>query len=158
MIMSFVGCSADAPEGMKAASSENEAFYLYVPTTWTVNSSGGTASAYIVTDNSNVSMTCMLMDEGLTTTEAYAAYAKAALASVLKDYEDIGETTETKLGGKPAVSFEYKAKSGETVFKWRQTVTIKSDTFYILTYTSTAEKFDSHLEELDKITENVRFK
>ena len=158
MLLCFVGCSENAPDGMKAASSENEAFYLYIPTTWTVNSSGGTASGYLVTDYSNVSMTCMLMDEGLTTLDEYVTYTKAALAEVLKDYEDVGEVTKTKLGSRDAVSFEYSAWSGTVNYKWRQVVTLRSDMFYILTYTSTVENFDSHLEEVDKIIENVKFK
>lgn len=159
-VLCLSSCSGGAPSGMTTASGDNDAFYLYVPSTWTVNTSGGTASAYIVTDFSNVSMTCMLPEDNISTVAEYVEYTRNALAAALKDYENEndGALTEMTLGGKDAVSFDYSAKMGTVVYKWRQIVTMKSDTFYILTYTSTAENFDSHLEELAQIVENVSFK
>ena len=58
------GCSkSEAPEGYHNAAGDHEAFYFYVPTTWTLNNTGGTASAYYSSsDMSNVSMTCMVIE------------------------------------------------------------------------------------------------
>lgn len=160
MMLCAVSCSgSDVPDGMRLASSENEAFYLYVPEGWTVNTSGGTASAYYTSaDRSNVSMTCMLQDDGLTTLEEYETFCREQFTSSLPGYAADGESSSVKLGGQDAVSFEYTATVGKINYKYRQVVTLYKDIFYILTFTSTAENYKSHVEDVAEIVASVVFK
>ena len=165
------GCSDNAaPDGYQNAAGDSEAFYLYVPTTWVLNNSGGTASAYYSSDDySNVSMTCMVIDPGeMDELEEYKTITLAELESVLPDFKvveapvdsDIPEEDKVPLtlGGRDAISFEYECTLGGETYRYKQVVTLKDDFFYLLTYTSLAENYDKHIEEVDGIVENVTFK
>lgn len=167
----LTGCAdKEAPDGYQNAAGESEAFYLYVPTTWVLNNSGGTASAYYSSDDySNVSMTCMIIDpDEMDELEEYKTITLAELASVLPDFKvvetpvdsDIPEEDRAPLtlGGREAISFEYECTLSGKTYRYMQVVTLKDDFFYLLTYTSLAENYDAHLEEVAGIIENVTFK
>ena len=84
------GCSdSQAPEGYQNAASSNEAFYLYVPQAWTLNNTGGTASAYYSNaDTSNVSMTCMIIEPGtMDNLDQYYDITISQLKEVLPDFK-----------------------------------------------------------------------
>lgn len=167
----LTGCSdKTAPDGYQNAAGDSEAFYLYVPTTWVLNNSGGTASAYYSSDDySNVSMTCMVIDPGeMDELEEYKTITLAELESVLPDFKVIEPTIPEDvveediepltLGGRDAISFEYECTLAGKTYRYKQVVTLKDDFFYLLTYTSLAENYDKHLETVDGIIENVTFK
>ena len=165
------GCSDNtAPDGYQNAAGESEAFYLYVPTTWALNNSGGTASAYYSSDDfSNVSMTCMVIDpDEMDELEEYKTITLAELEAVLPEFKvfetpvdsDIPEEDRAPLtlGGRDAISFEYECTLSGQTYRYMQVVTLKDDFFYLLTYTALAENYDAHLEEVNGIIENVTFK
>ena len=165
------GCAdKDAPEGYQNAAGESEAFYLYVPTTWVLNNSGGTASAYYSSDDySNVSMTCMIIDpDEMDELEEYKTVTLSELEALLPDFKVIESTVDSDipeedrkpltLGGRDAISFEYECTLSGKTYRYMQVVTLKDDFFYLLTYTSLAENYDSHLEEVAGIIENLTFK
>ena len=94
------GCAdKDAPDGYQNAAGESEAFYLYVPTTWVLNNSGGTASAYYSSDDfSNVSMTCMVIDPGeMDELEEYKTFTLAELEAVLPDFKVIESAVDSDI-------------------------------------------------------------
>ncbi len=207
----FVGCSDDsAPEGFKNVANENDAFFLYVPTTWVSNTAGGTASAYYSSsDTSNVSMTCMLMSSELMSLDDYSTKSVESLSAVLPNFtlvekteissesttatdsttsspdgtaspasesestttadettsapsddtsaEETIKTTE-KLGGYDAIRFEYTATLEGKTYHYLQVVAVKSDMFYLLTYTALEENFANHLPEVNAIIGYVTFK
>lgn len=167
----LTGCADNAaPEGYQNAAGESEAFYLYVPTTWVLNNSGGTASAYYSSDDySNVTMTCMVIDpEEMDDLSEYKTITLSELGAILPDFKVIEPTVPEgtveedikplTLGGRDAISFEYECTLGGKTYRYMQVVTMKDDFFYLLTYTSLAENYDSHLEEVSGIIENVTFK
>lgn len=161
MLVSLVGCSnAGAPEGMQNAASENEAFYLFVPQAWTPNASSGIASAYYSAsvDRSNVSVTCTLPAEGYLSVEQYVTYTTDSLGKMLDDFTVVSAPAEAKLGGAAALSFDYTATVNGVAYKYRQIVSAYKDIFYVFTYTSTAELFDSHLGDVDAIVSYFTFK
>ena len=160
MLLSVFGCGeTDVPDGMITASTDADSFNFYVPKAWVVNSSSGTASAYYSsTDQSNVSFVAMVMDSDCTTLEEYEAKAEESLKGALPGFSGLSEKKDTVLCGKTARSFEYSATVDGTEYRFRQYVTVDSHSFYVLTYTAKSDLFESHLEDLDKIAENVSFK
>ena len=62
------------------------------------------------------------------------------------------------IADKETLVFEYECKLGEDHYKYMQAVTMKDDFFYIFTYTSLAENYDSHLEEVNSIISYITFK
>lgn len=161
MLVSLVGCSnAGAPEGMQNAASENEAFYLFVPKAWTPNTSSGIASAYYTAnvDKSNVSVTCTLPGEGFLSVDQYVSYTTESLSKMLGDFAVVSDPAEATLGGAAALSFDYTATVNGVSYKYRQIVCAYKDIFYVFTYTSTAELFDSHLEDVNTILSHFTFK
>ena len=171
LVLILSGCSKDgAPDGYQNVANENDAFYFYVPTTWVSNTSGGTASAYYSSDDySNVSFTCMVIDPGVTDTlETYKTTALAEFAAVLPEFKEIAREEKLDENGiaipdpiiedKETLVFEYECKLGEDHYKYMQAVTMKDDFFYIFTYTSLAENFDKHAEEVNSIISYINFK
>lgn len=160
-VLVLSGCSVsgvEVPDGMKVVSSENEAFYLFVPISWVSNDSSGTASAYYSdADRSNVSMTCMASDQVMNIDD-YVALCRAELEAVIPNYAPAGEIEDAVLGGRNGKSFDYTASIGDVNYKYRQIVVIYNNLFYIFTYTSTPEGFDLHINEVENIISKIRFK
>jgi len=171
LILVLSGCSDDgAPDGYKNVATDNESFYFYVPTAWVSNTSGGTASAYYSSDDfSNVSFTCMVIDPGVTDTlETYHSTALSELGEVLPQFKEIisepkldengVEIAPPTIADKETLVFEYECTLGSDNYKYMQAVTMKDDFFYIFTYTSLANNYDKHLDEVNSIISNIRFK
>lgn len=172
LVLVLSGCSSDegAPDGYQNVATDKESFYFYVPTTWVSNTSGGTASAYYSSDDySNVSFTCMVIEPGVTDTlETYKATALKEFAEVLPAFKEVAsepkldengmEIAPPTIDGRETLIFEYECTLGEDNYKYKQAVTMKDDFFYIFTYTSLADNYDKHLEEIDKIIGYIKFK
>jgi hypothetical protein len=114
-------------------------------------------------------MTCIVIDPGeMDELEEYKTITLAELESVLPDFKVIEPTIPEDaveediepltLGGRDAISFEYECTLAGKTYRYMQVVTLKDDFFYLLTYTSLAENYDAHLEEVNGIIENVTFK
>ena len=68
------------------------------------------------------------------------------------------DTADCTLGGSPAKQYIYTASMSGTEYKFMQVVTIRSNEVYILTYTATAEKYDSHIEDVISMVDYFKFK
>ncbi len=160
VLLSFSGCGdSDVPDGMIRASVEADSFDFFVPKGWTVNTGTGTASAYYSSsDRSNVSFVAMVVDADMSDFDEYVEKADQSFKSTLPGYSGIKERKDTTMCGSPAVSFEYSATVDGVEWRFMQTVTARGHSFYILTYTAEADKYESHLDSVRQITENVRFK
>ena len=175
ILTSFVlilsGCSdSETPDGYQNVASDRESFYLYTPKSWVSNASGGTASAYYSSDDySNVSFTCMVIDPGeMDELAEYKTITLAELETVLPDFKVIEEETvedalaeevaPITIAGRETITFEYECTLGGQTYKYMQAVTMKDDFFYIFTYTSLAENYDKHLDEVNQIVAYITFK
>ncbi|MBR4062331.1 MAG: DcrB-related protein [Clostridia bacterium] len=165
------GCSeSEAPDGYQNVATDNEAFCFYVPKSWVDNTPSGTASAYYSSDDySNVSFTCMVIDPGeMDDLAEYKAISIEELGTVLPNFKVIeNETADDALAeevapitiaGRETITFEYECTLSGQTYKYMQAVTMKDDFFYIFTYTSLAENYDSHLEEVNSIISYITFK
>lgn len=171
LVLMLSGCSdSEVPEGYQNVATNNESFYFYVPQTWVSNASGGTASAYYSSDDySNVSFTCMVIDPGeMDDLEEYKTITLAELGSVLPDFKVIEqestgdelpeEEAPVTIAAKETIVFEYECTLSGQTYKYMQAVTMKDDFFYIFTYTSLAENYEKHLDEVDQIISYISFK
>ena len=165
------GCSdSEVPDGYQNVATSNEAFYFYVPKSWVDNTPSGIASAYYSSDDySNVSFTCMVIEPGkMDELEEYKSVSIEELGAILPDFKVIEkDTTEDALAdevapltiaGRETVTFEYECTLGGQTYRYMQAVTMKDDFFYIFTYTSLAENFDKHTEEVNSIISYINFK
>ena len=175
LVLVLSGCSkSQAPDGYQNVASYSESFYFYVPTTWVSNASGGTASAYYSSDDySNVSFTCMVIDPGeMDDLQEYKTITLAELEAVLPDFkiiETVKVTVDTpdeetvsaallSIDGRESITFEYECTLSGQTYRYMQAVTMKDDFFYIFTYTSLAENYDKHYEEVRDIISYIEFK
>lgn len=162
VIFSVAGCSkSEIPNGYIEISTSSSPYHLYVPKSWYNNSSGGQISAYYSSqDKSNIGVTAMIQDydAGLETVDDYTETVDSSLAGLLPEYKREGDFKETTLGGRAAKSFEYSATVDGRNYRFMQIVTLKGYDFFIFTYTAEADRYESHLEEIDEILSYFTFK
>ena len=161
------GQNSDVPKGMQQIESEFVDYKFYVPSTWTVDKTSGFLSAYVPDDKSNVSMMTMTatraykdvgeyIDEYLTELEnTYVGFEYIESESLVPTAEK--PKTGLTLGDKEAARLVYKIKLGDTTYKYMQVITSSGYYIYTLTYTALIDKFDSHLEEVNKIITEFKF-
>jgi hypothetical protein len=149
---------ADAPDGMKLASNDDVAYRFYVPSTWTLDVSLPTSSAYVSeSDRSNVNVTVYMPEATQMTAEEYWSQCEQQLSSVLDDYTLLS-TTPATLDTRPANTYVYTATIGGNLYRFAQTVASYRGMVYTLTYTAAEDVFDSHLDELGKMIAAFEFR
>lgn len=163
-IMLLSGCATgdadlSAPDGMKLFSNDNVDYTAYVPVNWIVDMSTGTLSAYVSSaDASSINITAQIL-ESVTTLEEYWKGYEADFAETFKDMEYVGKApATTTLDGVAAHKYTYTATVTGNQYKFMQIVCIKDTTVYVITYTSTPDRFDGNMEDVDKILDNFSFK
>ena len=157
LCMTLVACSEpDAPDGYKLVSDENVAYRFYAPTTWNSNNSNGVSCVYYsATDPSMVMITTYLPDEsGLT---ALWETIEQSYKTTYTNYTFISKEATT-LGGRNAEAFTFTATIGGVDYKVKQIITGYGEYFYTMTYMSSPENFDSHLEALTGMAGVFEFK
>ncbi len=162
ILMLLTGCSEasdiQAPDGMKLFSNEHVDYTAFVPAEWIVDMSTGTLSAYVSSaDASNISITAQAL-EGIMTLDDYWKGYEEDFNSTFTDMEYVGEApTTTTLSGLPANKYVYTATVTGNDYKFMQVVCIKETTVYVITYTSTPEKYDDNMENVEKVLDNFSF-
>ena len=140
----------EAPEGLKIASTNKRPYRFFVPESWTVDTRAKLSAAYFSeTDKSNVSLQAHMSTGVYPNLEEYFENSKTKYENIYGDKFNIVSKTEAKMGGLDAIQFTFTVKSGNNTYKLMQTVCAKGEMYYILTYTSTPELFDSHLADID---------
>ncbi|MBR6682228.1 MAG: DcrB-related protein [Clostridia bacterium] len=155
------GENTEAPAGMKAVESSDDLNYnFFIPDAWTQDLSTGAVSAYYSTgDTSNVSITTFNIDDYEKTLDDYVNEYMTGLDENLGEFTLIeGYPQNTLLGGFGASKLEYTATFSGTGYKYMQILCIYRGNMYVFTYTSNAEKYDSHLEEVNVMLDNFSFK
>ncbi len=154
----LTGCkNTDIPDGMKTASADNVPYMFFVPMSWVSDVEDNISSAYYsVNDQSNVAVTAYA---AAMTVEEYwklccEDYQKTFTAFVF-DEKDVKSAV---LGGKNAKQYTYKIRVGEKSYKLMQTITQHDNIMYSLTYTASEENFDKHLDDVNTIISQFRFR
>ncbi len=150
----------NTPEGMKLASADNAQYRFYVPVSWEANMSDRMSDAYYPESGKpNVSVSAYSPDAYMTP-EAYFEQCQDIYKKEIPGY-----TYDAATGAEPrqvaeraAVSYTYTATYGGTEYKIMQTVLEYNDLIYSITYTSPADRFDAHIEDVELMLTSFKFR
>ena len=158
MSLSLLSCANGeaAPEGMVDVAPDNEKYNFYVPQNWRTNSGDIVGAYYSLSDRSNVSV--MAYGGEHESSEAYWNDFKLRAGNTFEKFEVITENEAKVIDDRNAMRYVYKMKLDGKEYQCMQTVTAFSNIFYVITYTSTPENYESHLEDVEKMLSNFDFK
>ena len=145
----------DVPDGMKIISRDEHPYRFFVPTSWKTNEKTDFSAAYVSQeDSSNVSLQFLMVSEKEMgkSIDDYFAECEERYKKVFSSYERLDSAAIT-MAGREAKKYTYKIVSGGIEYKQMQAIVEKGGVYYVLTYTSLPENFDSHLGDVDKMIE-----
>ena len=160
LCLGLVSCGGDptVPNGYQLISNDDVPYRFYAPTQWSINNgTAGNSAYYSTTDRSIVSVTSYIPDAGQESIDAFWAYTEGEYNAVYTDYTLI-ESNAGALGGRNAMRYVFTATIGAQPCKVLQVIAAYGNSYYILTYTSTPENFDSHLEAVEGMIGVFEFK
>ncbi len=144
------------PKGMQLCTNDVINYNLFVPDEWTPSISTGAVGAYCsAEDTTNVTVMAWNVDSSMTLDKWWDGY-KQDFELVFDDMSD-PKKENTTLGGAAAQKYTYTAKLGEHEYYYVQVACIHWSMVYVLTFTSTPEKCEQHMEDLGKIIEYFEF-
>ncbi len=173
LVFTVISCSkekTDAPAGMKSVSNSTDDYQLFIPEEWEVSRADGMVMAHVPetsgeTPNFSVTTYEFPFSEEYNSIEKY--YGNYVPNVYLKDIEtnfpdvefiESEKLLECEVDGRESRSVVFTATIGEKSYKFKQIITIGSDTqIYIFTYTANEKTFDTHLANINKIIEEFRF-
>lgn len=158
-LMTACGKKADAPKGMKLASGDAASYSLFIPKDWKIDVQTGYTAAHVSEeDKTNVSVTVYDLEHTNSTVDEWWEVNSADFAVVCTDYKEIRIGADTVLDGVNAKEYVYSAKLGSAEYTYHQVAAVTdSGTVYVITYTTTPDKYESHLETFNKITSEFKF-
>lgn len=148
LCMSFVGCSAnEAPDGMKSVTLEGEPFILYVPESWTDNTSSGISSAFVST--MTISARYRAVADGTALSEHVSSVTEA-YSSSLKDFKLVSSASAV-LGGSDATVIKYTAEYNGVPYSFTEYVTIYKGDAIHLKFTCPTSLYENNVSAFDEV-------
>ncbi len=163
-LVTLVSCSAkkdpNIPDGMTYSENEAVDFYLYYPEEWILDRNDGMVSVRVSDkDRSNVSVTAFTAPSDVQNIEGYIKDEYIGLVEEnFIDFTMLSEAEVSVLGGVESRRFVYTASVAGETYKFMQNITYRYGYIYIFTYTSTVEGFDTHIDEVNEISDAFEFK
>ena len=74
------------------------------------------------------------------------------------EFEVITENAAKVVSGRNALQFVYKLKIDGEIYQCQQTVLAYGNLLYVITYTATAERYETHISDIDNIISLISFK
>lgn len=164
--MLLSGCAAkteesEVPKGMKLFSNEYVDYTAYIPESWIVNEPTATPYAYAGSqDASSINIVAQSLsneqiEAGL---GAYWESYSESFKQNMPDFESVSEVTEGFLLDKTEASqYIYKGTVSGEKYQFQQTICMHGGYGYIITYTSTPELFNEHIEEVEQVINTFKF-
>jgi len=156
------------PNDMQAIAGEAGDYDLIVPANWLVETTVGITSAYAEDEaRSSVTVTANELTAEVTSIEAYwdmfaeefaATFADFAMVDAEPSDVVVGSAYEDTTRHTDALKYRYTATVGGVKYQWMQVLCLRGATMYIITYTSTAEQYESNLEDVNKILSHLYFR
>ncbi len=147
------------PEGMKKASDDDVQYACYVPKSWVTDLSDKLTYAYYPESGKpNVTVTCFSPSSDNITASEYFEQCEKEYKKNIAGYELLGEAISRTVAEREALSYQYKAVYGGSEYKIMQTVLIYNNLAYSITYTARADAYEAHLDDVELILNNFRFR
>ena len=173
--LSVISCSPSVteagiaiPSDMQAIAGEAGDYDLVVPSDWLVETTVGMTSAYAEdAARSGVTVAANELTADITSIEAYwamfeeefkATFADFALLDAEPSDVVVGAAYEDTSRHTNALKYRYTATVGGVQYQWMQVLCLRGATMYIITYTSTAESYESNLEDVNEILAYLYFR
>ena len=173
--LSVISCSPSVteagiaiPSDMQAIAGEAGDYDLVVPSSWLVETTVGMTSAYAEdAARSGVTVAANELTADITSIEAYwamfeeefkATFADFALLDAEPSDVVVGSAYEDTSRHTDALKYRYTATVGGVQYQWMQVLCLRGATMYIITYTSTAESYESNLEDVNEILSYLYFR
>lgn len=162
LLCTFAGCAkeqdSEVPKGMQLASGENVDYFMYVPEAWKVDKSELYTAAYFSAgDATSISATAYGISAEIQSVSDWWKAFEPQMTALYKDVSEITET-EARIDGIEGREYSFTAKLNEKEYNFIVTAVIKDLYVYYITYTSTPEYNEDHLEERVQVIENFDFK
>lgn len=167
-MMLSVGCSTgqtenidvSVPSGMQLASDKAAYFNFFVPAEWKVDTSSGSACAYVSDiDPTNVSaVRVSVPDANVTTAELYWESYKKDFNESFTNFTVVTENEKTTLAGKDACKYVYTASLTGQTYKYCSVICVLDGSVYMLTYTAIGDRYDANIEAFTSICNNFMIK
>lgn len=148
----------NVPSGMQLASSEIVDYYLFVPSDWRLDLSGGMVSAFkSSTDPTSVSvMTWETPYADDTPADVWEMY-KGEFEAVFAEFT-VESSTSLLLDGVAAEKYVYTGKLAENTFRYTQVIAVRHSAAYLITFTEITSAQADHTEEITAILDNFLWK
>lgn len=158
----------DVPDGMKAIEFEGTFKAMFIPESWTEDSSSGFAAAVYESDRSSVSFTEFSAGDDITDAAGFWEDYRAQLEGSFSEFKLDGEPYETEFSGiSGAQKVVYSASVAGVTYKYMQIIVfvdrpyalglVSDCRIYIFTYTALPDNYETHLDDVDKIVDNFIF-
>lgn len=163
-VLALAACANkdQTPDGMKDAAIENADYHLYVPEVWiptnTMGLSGAHAGAADQAFSPNVIVTVYYPDVTMDVSTYFSTVVRPQLDQTLADLVMVEEGKAATLGGKDALIYTYTYTLGGAAYRQMQVVAPNGYRIYTLTYTATADLYDTYIEEVNSIVAAFTFK
>ena len=145
-----------APEGMKNVAPDSEKYYFYVPESWRTNSGEIVGAYYSLSDRSNVS--ALAYGGEFESSEDYWNDFKTRAERVFSAFSVVSENEAKVLDERNALRYVYKMTLDGKDYQCMQTVVNFSNILYVVTYTAPVDKYESHLDDVEAMLSNFKFK
>lgn len=161
-LISLVSCTS---ESLKKA--EHDEIYrenvvdftLFLPDGWIVDNTTFVVSAHAAKDDdSTITMTQASLPGGYQEIPTIFENTKNDLTQLYR-FKTLKEAEKRKVAGVEAAIYRYSLtdKQSEITLHYLQCLFIKDGTLYTFTYYATPERFEGHLEAVDKILSSIAF-
>ena len=159
-VLCLAGCDKDAnaPTGYKTASGEAADYFFFVPDDWTVDMATGATSAYYSEeDPSSVSVMAWELPHSDTSIDEWWEMNLEDISMVFQNVE-VAEPENVTMGGIHAKKYVYTATLGEFSYQILQAAAVKNGSVYLITYTSLADTYEAHAEEVNNMIAFFQFR
>ena len=148
----------NVPDGMTIKENNAVEYYFYYPEEWVIDRNDGMVSVYVSDkDRSNVSVTTFTAPADIANVEDYLK--EEYLGYVEENFTDmkiLSDGEKVTLGNIDARKYVFTATVAGNEYKFMQIITYRY--VHILTYTSTASGFDTHIDDVNNIVKAFEFK
>lgn len=155
LMLLLAGCGntepTDIPDGYQLASTEECDYNFYVPDTWIVDSDSLYSCAYYSAgDPTSISVTAYNMDYTDTTVSDWWEGYTEQMNKAFEEYTLVSED-DAKMGGIDGKKYTYTAKLADVQYNFVCTAVVKDAYVYYMLYTSTADKYEEHIDTLNEV-------